>query len=341
MIETRAPNELTFVSVVFTAEIRLLRLQARSLAIYLDPECVEEFLVLDNCTDGMSSRAIRALKRELGPTLESKLSILRTRDLGVDTAAHGWRSQQAAKLLVARRIRTPHYVVLDAKNHLIAPVGVNDFVDAAGTPNGGTHTYVTHPLRRDLERTLRYFNAEEDTIGTMIADFPPTATPFVMTTGTVRQLLDDVENRSGRSFVNEFERANLLEFFLYSAWSMLRGAGLPVNGSPIQSPVIWFGAATKSGAISAISAVDRTDAAWFAVHRRALMRGDAAMRDVVIRFWADRGLMSVPEGKHFIRAFRRAYFPSVARTRVTERMRALRRRKTPDTGRSEHHVDPV
>lgn len=317
---------LTFVTVVFEPELPLLRLQARSLRRFLDPGCVAEIVVLDNCAGGMGGRARRAVLEDLGSILAPRATFLRTSELGVDGGTAGWRSQQAAKLLIARRVRTDHLVVLDAKNHLIRPASAADFVDDHGVARGGTHPYATHPLRGDLERTLRYLGADDRRVEELVEDFPPTATPFVIDAHLARRMIDDVELRSGRPFIEEFERAGLLEFFLYSGWSILRGEGVPVDGEAIQAPIVWPGRAHEQGAADAIRHAEETDAAWFAVHRRALARADAPTRRRIIDFWSERGLMRPPAGERFVRRFRIGYVPAVGRARIAERLSRLRSR---------------
>lgn len=321
-----SPAALSFVTVVFEPEIPLLLLQARSLARYLDPNAVAEIIVLDNCGGGMGRHARRDLLDSLGPALAQRAKIVRTTDLGVDGGTQGWRSQQAAKLLVAHRIGTAHFVILDAKNHAIAPTGAADFVDAAGRARGGTHPYTTHPLRAALEHTLRYLDADDAVVESAIAGFPRTATPFVIDTAIARRMMDDVQGRSGRQFSEEFERAQLLEFFLYSGWSMLRGDGVPVNGDAIDAPIVWPGRATEHQVAEVVNAALETDANWFAVHRRALARADAVTRQRLASFWVDRDLMDAQESARFLRRFRAGYGPAMVRARLSERVSRIRRR---------------
>lgn len=317
----RAP--LTFVTVVFEPEISLLRLQARSFARFLDEACVAEIIVLDNCAGGMRGRTRRSVLEEFGATLAPRVSFIRTAALGVQGSTEGWRSQQAAKLLIAARVRTQHYVIVDAKNHLIAPAGVECFVDSAGAARGGTHPYTAHPLRKDLERTLRYLGADDGEVALAIEDFPPTATPFVIDTSVARSMIQDVEASSGESFGAAFERARLLEFFLYSGWSIRHGHGVPVNGDAIRAPIIWPGRATEEGAAAAIREAQETSASWFSVHRRVLARANAGTRRRIIDFWVSSGLMSGAEATRFVQRFRLAYVPAVGRARVAERLSRL------------------
>ncbi|MEP6842629.1 MAG: DUF6492 family protein, partial [Pseudolysinimonas sp.] len=113
------PERLTFVTVVFGAETRLLELQARSLALYLDPDATASIIVIDNGWRRMSRRRQAHLLVAYG-LLADLVTIVRTEDLVPNLPATiGWRSQQIAKLVVARSVSTDHYVILDAKNHLI------------------------------------------------------------------------------------------------------------------------------------------------------------------------------------------------------------------------------
>ncbi|WP_413319371.1 hypothetical protein AA0Z99_03150 [Agrococcus sp. 1P02AA] len=324
--EARGDAQLTFVTVVFEPELGLLRLQARSMARFLDPECVAALIVLDNCAGGMPARAQRSVRSALGPVLGARVRFVRTAELGVLAQAQGWRSQQAAKLLIARSVDTRHLVVLDAKNHLIAPAGADAFVDGAGRPRGGTHPYRAHPLRADLERTLRYLGASDAVVEAALDDFPPTSTPFVLDVELARAMLDDVEHGAGRSFAEEFERAQLLEFFLYSGWSILRAGRAPVTGEPIPAPIVWPGRADVAGARAAIAEAERTGAAWFAVHRRVLARADRAALALIVEFWSSRGLMSTRDGASFVRRFRAAFVPSMLRSRLAQRVASLRSR---------------
>ncbi|WP_405218095.1 DUF6492 family protein [Agrococcus sp. Ld7] len=318
-----APRTISFVTVVFEPEIALLRLQARSLARFLDEACVAEIVVLDNFVNGMRSGTRRRLLAEFGPALAPRVSIIRTSKLGVHHNTEGWRSQQAAKLLIAKHIDTEHYVILDAKNHLIAPASIRDFVDDTGRALGRTHPYSGHPLRGDLERTLRHLGADDAEVARALQDFPPTATPFVMETSLVLRMIRGVESAAAAPFAIAFERARLLEFFLYAGWSILREHRVPINGAHIPAAIIWPSRATEQGASDAIREVDEASAHWFSVHRRVLVRADAATRQRIIDFWVSRGLMDTAEAGRFVRSFRRAYVPAVARARIAERLSGL------------------
>ena len=323
-------DALTFVTVVFDVEVRLLELQARSLAMFVAPEAVGAIIVLDNSVRGLSRRQHRRLADAYGP-LWSLVAIRRTRELIDAGAASGWRSQQAAKLTVASLVETSHYVALDAKNHFTRAVDRASFVGADGRAHGAVHGYHAHPLRDALERTVVYLGGDTDAVARALDAFPPTATPFVFDTAYVRAMIADVTERSGRRFDEEFERAGLLEFFLYSSWLELRGPGIAsaIDGQSIPSPTVWPRLASLAGVEQVIAEAADDDAFVFAVHRQALARADADTQARIARHWADAGLFDDADAaRRFIRSFRLAYRPTLLRTRLAERARRWIRRRT-------------
>jgi hypothetical protein len=321
------PERLTFVTVVFGAEQGLLELQARSLARFLPTDLVDSIVVIDNGWRALSPARMRRLRAAYG-ALSDRLTVVRTAQLVPDLpAAIGWRSQQIAKLMVARSITSRHYVVLDAKNHLIRTARLADFVAEDGRARGGTHPYTQHPLKPQLLAVLAYVGASAEATARALEDFPPTATPFVMDTERTRTLIDAVEAESGRPFAAEFERAKLTEFFLYSGWLQVRGPGIDAvyDGVAIPSPTVWPARRSAGGVDAAIREAGEQDSAFFAVHRSALARGDAAGRDRIARFWADRGLfVDQRAARRHIRHFRSAYVPEMALKKLTERIASAR-----------------
>lgn len=316
----------TLATVVFDAEVGLLELQARSLAAQLDGRALDEVVILDNTVFGLSRRVRADVETILSPLTDSTLFV-RVPEMLTLRGVDGWRSQQVAKLLVARQISSPYYVVLDAKNHLIAGASASTFIAADGRVHGGLHSYERHALRNDLERTLLFMGADAAQVAARVARFPVTATPFVFRTDLVRAMIADLERQHSMPFEIIFERKNLLEFFTYSGWVDLAGPGLDsvIDGEPIQSPTVWPNQASEEGLIVAIEQAERTGASFFAVHRRALVRGDKGFRTEVARWWVKNGLF--PDGKEaarFITRFRLRFFPAMALGRAHQRYASLR-----------------
>jgi len=212
----------TIVTVVFEPELPLLELQAKSMARFLDPAYAARIIVLDNTAKGMSDRVWNRLWRSYG-ALGGSVELVSGKSLSGGVEAAGWYSQQVLKLAVSGIVETPTYLTLDSKNHFVRAAGATDFEAANGRARGNFHGYETHPLRPKLERVLAYVGLDPEV---SVSRFGATATPFTLYTEKVRALIADVESASGRTFADEFIRAGLTEYFLYSAWLLGHGERL-------------------------------------------------------------------------------------------------------------------
>lgn len=286
--ESWSVGPLSFVTVFFEAEVDLVELQARSLARFLRPSDVGRIIAIDNSARGLHparrSRLINAYGKH-----GQKTAILRSSDVADIPPTSGWISQQILKLLVHPLIQDRHYIVLDAKNHLIRPVSPRDFINPDGRARGASHGYEAHPLRDDLDRILRYLDVDPLP---WVSSFPVTHTPFVFETDLVAHLTDAIAARSGRDFASEFIEAGLLEFFLYSGW-LVRTFGTTdghLDGTVVRSTTIWPGRSSAADVDAALSSADKLRSPFLAVHRGAIARAHIRSMRALSEFWLSRGL---------------------------------------------------
>jgi Family of unknown function (DUF6492) len=319
---------LTFVSVVFETEFPLLVLQARSMARFLDESQVHEVLVIDNSASGIPKDIHAELRHEYAH-LAGRVQVVRPDDVCRVPATGGWRSQQVLKLCISDRVATTRYVVLDAKNHFIAQPDPAFFETAAGQPTANAYSYEEHPLRPELERTLRYLGLDPDD---HVRRFTATVTPFVLDTRVVRELIADLEAREGRPFPDLFVEQQLTEFFLYAGWIVAHGTPLDEFFDLHQQfcPIVWPGKADVAGVEAATAASRERGTPLFAVHRRALVKLDEQASNALAAFWVSVGLFpDQPAAEQFITSFVTAYARVNRRRKVREaRLRtgsALRR----------------
>jgi hypothetical protein len=312
-------RSLAAVTVVFEAEVPLLELQARSIARHLHDGVFDEYLVIDNTRRGLSPRARRRIRAELG-SHGARLDFISRSAFGTAPTTSGWRSQQSLKLMAARRLTADHYVVLDAKNHFIEPTTRADFLDSAsGLPHGGIHSFERHPLRPQLEHVAAALGIDPASV---IERFTATAPPVVLDRRVVNEIVDDVGGGTPDLFPAEFERAGFTEFFLYSAWQIARGATLDdlVSGRSLVSPTVWVGASSPEDVRAVLEHADRSHTTTLAVHRRALARLNSESVQELAGFWTRHGLFrSSAEARRFIRRFRIVYVRSMVARRVRER----------------------
>ncbi|NTW39220.1 MAG: hypothetical protein HGA44_04910 [Cellulomonadaceae bacterium] len=317
------PEQLAFVSVVFEAELWFQRLQARSMALYLSPDLVGEIVVIDNSVDGLDPGWVAALVKDYGPHAPL-VRVLRPDDIVAIPAATGWRSQQVLKLCVAEQLSTRHYVVLDAKNHLVLPVDGDFFVAADGRPRVNTYGFADHPLRSSLERALTYVGL--DPAG-YVGRFTATVTPFVLDTAMVRSMIRAVEERAGRPFAAEFVAQGLTEFFLYTAWLLAQGSTIDelVDDHQVFCPTVWPRAANPDGVRAAIASVHDRRAPFFSVQRNALAALDRAGIELLAALWVERGLFaSTEQVLREVEEFQVEYARQSRRQRVRELPHRLR-----------------
>ena len=255
IIDRKAPS-ISWVTVVYRAELDLLQLQARSMAKYLPVDAAQEVVVILNGPNpNKLASQIKEIFQDFGPHLPQVrlidpseiflgpksmrdargaiLAIARRvlRPLRIGRGSQwrgyaGWHIQQAMKLAVARTVTSDTVVFLDAKNHFIAPVSRADFVTSEGRP------------RACLERVQdNYFDWHQSARAYLSLDrvdreqlLPPSITPFVSRTATVRATLDRIEKEDGP--IEYFFGSGTMrgtEFTLMAAMAEIRDE-LPTTG---------------------------------------------------------------------------------------------------------------
>jgi hypothetical protein len=284
--------DYTFVTVTHRGDHGLLRLQARSLARYLDPDLATELVVVDN-----PERAGEARRRELladyGP-LAPKVRFLEARDVvEAPLQMAGWWSQQVLKLLVADQVSTERYVVLDAKNHLVFPLARDFFESPSGQLRSRLEDYSRHPLLPWLRKTVGYFGLR------LLPPlrFLPTTTPFALDTALVREVVDYLESRERAPFPEAFMRGggSFTEFFLVVAYVMAsrRDVASYWELSADWSPALWAHA-SEEDVLRTVARIDERETPFFALHRRLLPMLSPASRAAVADLWWRRGLYGSP-----------------------------------------------
>jgi hypothetical protein len=99
-------------------------------------------------------------------------------------------SQQALKLAISALIETDRYVILDAKNHLVQRLRLDDLETESGQPRMEGCSYADHSMRGYLEQTCLYVGI--DPAGP-IDHFVGTSTPFIVITDAARALVANME----------------------------------------------------------------------------------------------------------------------------------------------------
>jgi hypothetical protein len=286
----RSASAYTFVTVAHHDDYGLMRLQARSLARYMERALAAEILVVENPQPGRPVGWRETLTEEYGD-LSPRVRFLDAREVAdIPLGMSGWFSQQVLKLTVARLVSTDRYVVLDGKNHLVHPLSRSDVEAPSGKPRSFLMSFRDHPMRPFFENTLAYFGLDPHG---HLDGFTPTTTPFTLPSQRVRDLVEWIESREGRTFAEAFvwDGYKRSEFFLFAAYLLSKGERLSdlYEFSAAPSPAIWP-ESTGAESIAAIAKCEREQSPFFAVHRRAFPSLDAETRGAIAAFWYRRGL---------------------------------------------------
>jgi hypothetical protein len=295
-MEVKRPH-YTIVTVAHAEQEPFLEMQANSLSMYLDrnPSFVSSIVIVDGAQSARLNR--RGLVRRYG-RLAARVRFIDISEFGPLPDDTGWYRQQALKLLVARKVATPRYIILDSITHLVNPL----FRDAFETADSrlmysSLRSYRDHSFRPLVENACRYFG-----VSAVAGDaFMPTVTPFVVSTRTVRELLDYVERRERVPFAHAFlgrpADYRLTEFGLYAAYLIFsRGgfSGLYDMRAP-GFPIVWSG----SNISAKLGAAQKSPV--FAVHKSAYKNLQRPAREALAAFWHERHLFrSKREAEVFI-----------------------------------------
>ena len=284
---------IDIVTVSFRDELHLLKLQARSFRVNLNPDDVGDILVIinDNDVDGFVEHFKREVAPEYGVHFINHLKLIPHSEI-MDAALEtpGWRTQQTLKLLAARNVRSSYYLILDTKNHFVKKTRLADFFSTTGlpltyeSPIGGT-------LEKYFRPSMEYFDVEADA---HLAAAMPAVTPYVIETSLALELLKAVEMKSGVDFATFFHRKNRLvtEFFLYYAFL----AAVPERRARYQSAephaVTLFGIwpETEEKFRWAMSQIVRPSIRMFGLHRNRWDKLTESQRGQIASLWAGASL---------------------------------------------------
>ena len=313
---------MDIVTVVFDYELPLLELQARSLGRFADAAAVGRILVVVNdAHEEACAAAVAALRPCYGP-LADRVEVVRPERLlsaapagwrrraerwfvahgrgpvmrrlpRRDRLAGGWRGnpgwsmQQALKLLAANVVTAPYALILDAKNFLVAPVGLGAFVAPDGRAR--SRRVAAGALQRGwVAASFRALGIQPPADG----DVPPTVTPVVLERGLAREGLAALEAHLGplEAFFS-LHKGRATEFMLLFA-VIDRGEGLwwqrLAEGLPEATTVYAKGG---DGEVAALLA-GAGGSPLMGLHRRVLQRLEPETQAALGRFWVELGLFA-------------------------------------------------
>lgn len=200
---------LNLITVVYQDELPLLKIQARSIDLYVNSKDIQTITVVVNDTKDL----INFIDVAWYGKHQDKVNIIQFPSVELS----GWDSQQLYKLLAASQSTTEWNMILDAKTWFVNSLDINKVLDSANRAYHCPAENLT-AFSAELKFTESYFDI--NTNNTIIG---PAGVPFMFHTKTVTALMNSIENLSSQSFDRWFaehvaDPPRITEFVLYSVY---------------------------------------------------------------------------------------------------------------------------
>lgn len=199
---------IDIVTVVFAQEISVLQVQAQSIDRFCKDLGLKNIYVMINDHDDL----IKQIDRTWWGQFQDRVRILPKSMFSTDYVANGWVSQQVLKLLGAALSHNHWSMILDAKTLITDHMSADMFVITDCESTLGRQ-----PIQPVFEPAAKIAGDVFDIkIDHVIA---PAGVPFFFHNRTVRQMIAQIENRTGQHFPEWFQQQGMLtEFVLYSGF---------------------------------------------------------------------------------------------------------------------------
>ena len=209
--------KIDFCTIIFNnpIELNLLKVQAYSFK-FIDPNIINKIFIIYN---DVVKRNMQDIIDYYPYTIREKVNIIYYSDMELDISFlnHGWQLQQLLKLHASNWIETEFYCVLDAKNHFLKVVTLDDMFceetkyNVFTSPGACVNNFY-------MENCLSYygldplFYKDREILVSM-------STPFIFETACVKNMISYIETKEGTKFEPFFmKNTNITEFYLYSAY---------------------------------------------------------------------------------------------------------------------------
>jgi len=194
-------------TVVFDAELDVLKLQARSIELYCKDIGLKNIFVMVNDSS------------QVDPvwygTFADRVRVIPRDKFGCAWSDNGWVSQQVLKLLGAAMSDNAWCMIVDAKTLFVRPVDLDQMIVDGRAATGNMPIYPVFDASRNITNQL--FGID------LPAQLGPGGVPFFVEPSLTREMIREVEHQTGQDFSDYFQQQGMLtEFILYSGYVWYR-----------------------------------------------------------------------------------------------------------------------
>jgi len=301
----RTPERMDIVTVVYRADVALLKLQARSIRKFFRPRDIGTIIIAVN--EMAPERTYSALKdqvvEEYGELIRQVEILPASHLMRPRVNASGWQTQQSLKVLVSSFVNAKHYLVLDAKHHFIRPVTIANFLDRSSGKMRSFRLTSHGALGVHLKSALEYFALEprEYTL--------PATAPYVMLTSAARTLVSYVEDREQETFDDFMHQRGrqMTEFYLYYAFLEAQLGGADAHYKYGARGAVQISArhpSTQEKVDAALETLREDKIVCFGLHKTRAPGLTESNVSVITDLWTTQGLFATTEDA-------RAYFDTL------------------------------
>jgi hypothetical protein len=285
------------VTVVYADEVDLLALQAQSIRLFGRQLSINRIYIIVN--GPQQDRTLRRVAAEVLPRYGERAAQVEIVPAGnlmaCSETASGWHTQQVLKLAIADRIETDHYIVLDAKNHMVVQSGDAIFFSTDGRahfqPISFREAAATMKPHFQTCALICGIDAESHIDGAL-----PSHTPVVLCRSHVLGL---------HSFLREYHRTSVetllcrsymtvTEFRLYYCYLCRSNVfdALYTQGPPIVT-TLWAAQVDDHRLFErTMGNAETSNIPFFSLHRLARMRLTKQQAARIAAFWQKAGLVA-------------------------------------------------
>jgi hypothetical protein len=284
--------KVDFLTLFFDNEIEIELLKLQALSFFLVPtSLIHEIIV---CWNDVGSYAeMDSLISFYPRSLRSKVRITNRDNIIPNDKKSDWRNQQLCKLLLAKTIKAPYYIILDGKNHFIKPVKKDHFF----TPQEHKpKLFLGNPGKMIgcFDYCLNYFGISKSSLqlsSPYSVDDPDfqfcTTTPFILKTDIVLEMVSYMEFLEKMDFSQLFEHHKEgTEFYFYISYLILKQY---ISQYHLQKKIhvtLWPDLDKEWNQIESIEQViNQEDCPIFGLHRRALLKMEKDNFEKLLSFY--------------------------------------------------------
>ena len=194
-------------TVVFESELDVLKLQARSIELYCQDIGLKNIFVMVNDAS--------LVDPDWYGSFADHVHVVPRSEFDCEWSDNGWVSQQVLKLLGAAMSDNAWCMIVDAKTLFVRPVDLDQMIVEGRAATGSLSIYPVFDASRNITNKLFDIDLPEQ--------LGPGGVPFFVEPNLTRDMIQEVEHRTGQDFTDYFQQqGRLTEFILYSGYVWYR-----------------------------------------------------------------------------------------------------------------------